>query len=193
MSDFFSLVQKLHAIEANEKPTTVNESATVEVSPERKEVMETASILRELDAIEVTPKSVAEVKTDRVFEAKKDEVEIDVEETMKDRFAKFLKAERQSGVAVEEIKSMIDEGTAEYEYADRAFLKIAETINTLEQMVREGGMLETKIAQAGGDVAALADMRQALSDAYDACEDAHQDALGSATHRGAAAPFGTER
>jgi hypothetical protein len=28
MSDFFSLVQKLHAIEANEKPTTVNESAT---------------------------------------------------------------------------------------------------------------------------------------------------------------------
>jgi hypothetical protein len=176
MSDFFSLVQKLHAIEANEKPTTVNESATVEVSPERKEVMETANILRELDAIEVTPKSVAEVKSDNIFEAKD---EVDVEETMNDRFAKFLKAERQSGVAVEEMKAMIDEGTAEYEYADRAFSKIAETINTLEKMVSEGGMLEKKIAQAGGDPAALADMRQALSDAYDAYEIAHQDALGS--------------
>ena len=33
-------------------------------------------------------------------------------------------------------------------------------------MVREGGMLEKKIAQAGGDPAALADMREALDDAY---------------------------
>jgi len=182
MSDFFSMVQKLHEIERNEaraerKPLAEQANPATDGRPA--EVVATANILRELDAIEVTPKSVAEVKTDRVFEAKKDEVEIDVEETMQDRFAKFLKAERQSGVAVEEMKSLIDEGTAEYEYADRAFSKIAETINTLEKMVSEGGMLERKIAQAGGDPAALADMRQALSDAYEAYEIAHQDALGS--------------
>jgi len=173
MSDFFSLVQKLQNIEDNVDNTS---SQPAEASAERKDIMETANILRELDAIEVTPKSVAEVKSDNIFEAKD---EVDVEETMNDRFAKFLKAERQSGVAVEEMKAMIDEGTAEYEYADRAFSKIAETINTLEKMVSEGGMLEKKIAQAGGDPAALADMRQALSDAYDAYEIAHQDALGS--------------
>ena len=180
MSDFFSMVQKLHEIERNEaraERTPLAENKANDGRPAG--VVATANILRELDAIEVTPKSVDEVKTQHVFEAKKDEVEIDVEETMQDRFAKFLKAERQSGAAVDEMKSMIDEGTAEYEYADRAFSKIAETINTLEQMVREGGMLERKIAQAGGDPAALADMREALDQAYQAYEMAHQDALGS--------------
>jgi hypothetical protein len=180
MSDFFSLVQKLHAIEANEKPTTVNESATVEVSPERKEVMETANILRELDAIEVTPKSVAEVKSENIFEAKKDEVEIDVEETMQNRFAKFMKAERAAGSDIDAMKSMIDEGTAEYEYADRAFSKMSETMDMLNSMVAEGGMLGRKINEAGGDAAALEEVAQALNVAREALTRAHSDALGIA-------------
>mgnify|MGYP000096963024 FL=1 len=49
-------------------------------------------------------------------------------------------------------------------------------------MVRENGFLEKKLVDAAGmDTARLqplAEMRQALSDAYDACEDAYQDAMG---------------
>ena len=164
MSDFFSMVQKLNAISQNEE---VSVTPSPETTTKRKEIAETANLLNKFNAISEERPFVVETQ------------EAEVEETMQDRFAKFLKAERTAGTDVEEMKSMIDEGTAEYEYADRAFSKIAETINTLEQMVREGGMLERKIAQAGGDPAALADMRQALSDAYDAYETAHMDALGS--------------
>ena len=164
MSDFFSMVQKLNAISQNEE---VDVTPSPETTTKRKEIAETATLLNKFNAIQEERPFVAEAE------------EAEVEETMQDRFAKFMKAERAAGADVDEMKSMIDEGTAEYEYADRAFSKIAETINTLEQMVREGGMLERKIAQAGGDPAALADMRQALSDAYEAYEVAHMDALGS--------------
>ena len=164
MSDFFSMVQKLNAISQNEE---VSVTPSPETTTKRKEIAETATLLNKFNAI----------SEQRPFVAEAEEAEVD--ETMQDRFAKFLKAERTAGTEVEEMKSMIDEGTAEYEYADRAFSKIAETINTLEQMVREGGMLERKIAQAGGDPAALADMREALDQAYQAYEMAHQDALGS--------------
>ena len=166
MSDFASLVQKLNAINNDEK---VDVTPSEETVTKRQEITETKSLLNKFNEIQdanpYTP----------VAEAKEEEVE----ETMQDRFAKFMKAERAAGAEVDEMKSMIDEGTAEYEYADRAFSKIAATINILEQMVREGGMLEKKIAQAGGDPAALADMRQALDDAYQAYEVAHLDALGS--------------
>ncbi len=172
MSDFFSMVQKLNAISQNEE---VDVTPSPETTTKRQEIAETATLLNKFNAI-----SAENPYTPVVAEAQ----EAEVEETMQDRFAKFLKAERTAGTEVEEMKSMIDEGTAEYEYADRAFSKIAETINTLEQMVRESGMLERKISQAGGDPAALADMRQALSDAYDAYEIAHMDALGSAAKEG---------
>jgi hypothetical protein len=167
MSDFFSMVQKLNAISQNEE---VDVTPSPETQTKRQEIAETATLLNKFNAISAeNPYQPVITET----------AEEEVEETMQDRFAKFLKAERTAGTEVEEMKSMIDEGTAEYEYADRAFSKIAETINTLEQMVREGGLLERKIAQAGGDPAALADMRQALSDAYEAYEVAHMDALGS--------------
>ena len=168
MSDFFKLVQRLNQIEDNTDTTTVVENAPVETGSLKAEAAATASLLQQFEAIKTEEPVVAEAE------------ELDVEETMQDRFAKFMKAERTAGTEVEEMKSMIDEGTAEYEYADRAFSKMAETINMLEKMVREGGMLETKIAQAGGDIAALSDMREALSSAYDASETAHYDALGGA-------------
>ena len=164
MSDFFSMVQKLNAISQNEE---VDVTPSPETQTKRQEIAETANLLSKFNAISEERPFVAEAQ------------EAEVEETMQDRFAKFMKAERAAGADVDEMKSMIDEGTAEYEYADRAFSKIAATINILEQMVREGGMLEKKIEQAGGDPAALADMRQALSDAYEAYEVAHMDALGS--------------
>ena len=167
MSDFFSMVQKLNAISQNEEVSVTPSPETV---TKRQEIAETATLLNKFNAI-----SAENPYQPVVVEAE----EAEVDETMQDRFAKFLKAERTAGTEVEEMKSMIDEGTAEYEYADRAFSKIAETINTLEKMVSEGGMLEKKIAQAGGDPAALADMRQALDQAYQAYEMAHQDALGS--------------
>ena len=69
-----------------------------------------------------------------------------------------------------------------YQEADKGFKKLLNTINTLEKMVRENGFLEKKLVDAAGMETArlqpLADMRQALSDAYDACEDAYQDAMG---------------
>ena len=73
------------------------------------------------------------------------EAEEDVEETMQDRFAKFMKAEKDVRSDLETMKSAIEEGTAEYELADQSFQKILEMINVLEKMVREGGMLEKRL------------------------------------------------
>jgi hypothetical protein len=167
MSDFSQMVQKLNAIEANE---TVDITPSEETATKRKNVTETASLLSKFNAIqESNPYKSVVTEAD----------DTEVEGTMQDRFAKFLKAERATGAEVADMRVAIEEGTAEYEYCDRAFSKMAETINTLEKMVREGGMLESKIAQAGGDPSALNDMREALSQAYEAYETCHMDALGS--------------
>jgi len=167
MSDFTALVQKLNSIGNNEQVDVV---PSPETTTKRKEIAETANLLSKFNAIqEANPYQPV------VTEAE----DTEVEGTMQDRFAKFLKAERAAGTEVEEMKSMIDEGTAEYEYADRAFAKISETLLMLEKMVREGGMLEQKIQQAGGETEALFDMRNALSAAYEACYEAHKDALGN--------------
>ena len=105
MSDFASLVQKLNAINNDEK---VDVTPSEETVTKRQEMTETKSLLNKFNEIQdanpYTP----------VAEAKEEEVE----ETMQDRFAKFMKAEREAGAGVDEMKSMIDEGTAEYEYAD---------------------------------------------------------------------------
>lgn len=180
MSDFFSMVQKLHEIERNEEVGQHKPLAENKANDGRPvDVVATANILRELDAIEVTPKSVAEVKSENIFEGKKSE-EVDVEETMQNRFAKFMKAERAAGSDIDVMKSMIDEGTAEYEYADRAFTKMSETMDMLNSMVAEGGMLGRKINEAGGDATALEEVAQALNVAREALTRAHSDALGIA-------------
>ncbi len=164
--DFAQLVAKMNEIENSKKPEEViQESGTTKT-----EVGATKDLLTKFNEIQdANP-------YEPVVEAKEEEVE----ETMQDRFAKFMKAERESGTEVEEMRVGLEEASAEYEYADRAFSKMSETINMLEKMCREGGMLETKIKQAGGEEReSLAEMRQALSDAYEACEKAHYDALGS--------------
>ena len=167
MSDFTSLVQKLNSIGNNEE---VDVTPSPETATKRVEIAETANLLNKFNAI-----SAENPYQPVVVEAE----EVEVDETMQDRFAKFMKAERATGAEVADMRVAIEEGTAEYEYCDRAFSKMAETINTLEKMVREGGMLESKIAQAGGDPSALNDMREALSQAYEAYETCHMDALGS--------------
>lgn len=117
----------------------------------------------------------------QIDEAKKKEAK-EAELTMQDRFAQFLKAEKTAGADIDTMKADIEEGVAEYELADKGFKKILEMINMLEKMVKENGTLEKRlVAAAGMDTARLqplATMRQALSDAYDACEDAYQDAMG---------------
>ena len=69
-----------------------------------------------------------------------------------------------------------------YQEADKGFKKMLNTINQLEKMVKENGFIEKKLVDAAGMGTArlqpLADMRQALSDAYDSVEDAYQDAMG---------------
>ena len=171
MTDFFKLVQRLNQIEDSTEATSVMENSPIETGSLKAETAATASLLQQFNAIQNEKSFVAE---------KVSEEEIEVEETMQDRFAKFLKAERTAGTEVEEMKSLIDEGTAEYEYADRAFSKIAETMNMLNSMVAEGGMLGRKINEAGGDATALEEVAQALNVAREALTRAHSDALGIA-------------
>jgi len=165
MSDFFSMVQKLNAISQNEE---VDVTPSPETTTKRQEIAETATLLNKFNAISEERPFVAEAQ------------EAEVEETMQDRFAKFMKAERAAGSDINTMKSMIDEGTAEYEYADRAFTKMSETMDMLNSMVAEGGMLGRKINEAGGDATALEEVAQALNIAREALTRAHSDALGIA-------------
>ena len=165
--DFAQLVAKMNEIEKNETSEVIQETGEMKT-----EVGATKDLLTKFNEIQdANP-------YEPVVEAKAEEVE----ETMQDRFARFLKAERSTGADVQSIQSGIEEGVAEYELADKGFKKILEMINMLEKMVKENGMLEKRIVAAAGMGTArlqpLASMRQALSDAYDACEDAYQDAMG---------------
>lgn len=166
MSDFFSMVQKLNAISQNEE---VAVTPSPETTTKRKEIAETATLLNKFNAI-----SAENPYQPVVVEAE----EAEVDETMQDRFAKFLAAERTAGSDFNSMKSVIDEGTAEYEYAQRAFDKMLATLEMMEKMTAEGGMLERKIAQAGGDTASLDEAREALLTAYADIEDAKMIALG---------------
>ena len=167
MSDFASLVQKLNAINNDEQvDITPNEETTTK----RQQVMETKSLLDKFN----------EIQDANPYQPVVTEAEDEVEETMQDRFAKFMKAERAAGSDIDAMKSMIDEGTAEYEYADRAFTKMSETMDMLNTMVAEGGMLARKINEAGGDATALEEVAQALNVAREALTRAHSDALGIA-------------
>ena len=167
MSDFASLVQKLNAIN-NDEQVDINPSE--ETTTKRQQVMETKSLLDKFN----------EIQDANPYQPVVTEAEDEVEETMQDRFAKFMKAERAAGSDIDAMKSMIDEGTAEYEYADRAFTKMSETMDMLNTMVAEGGMLGRKINEAGGDATALEEVAQALNVAREALTRAHSDALGIA-------------
>ena len=167
MSDFASLVQKLNAINNDEQ---VEITPSEETTTKRQQVMETKSLLDKFN----------EIQDANPYQPVVTEAEDEVEETMQDRFAKFMKAERAAGSDIDAMKSMIDEGTAEYEYADRAFTKMSETMDMLNTMVAEGGMLGRKINEAGGDATALEEVAQALNVAREALTRAHSDALGIA-------------
>lgn len=161
--DFAQLVAKMNEIENSKPEEVIQESGTTKT-----EVGATKDLLTKFNEIQdANP-------YEPVVEAKEEEVE----ETMQDRFAKFMKAERSSGAEIDAIKSTIDEGTVEYEYADRAFSKMGELIETMQKMVSEGGMLGRKINEAGGDANALVEMQQALVVASEALSRAHADALG---------------
>tara|TARA_B100000989_G_scaffold275094_1_gene234380 strand:- start:2084 stop:2596 length:513 start_codon:yes stop_codon:yes gene_type:complete len=166
--DFAQLVAKMNEIEKNESPELVKETGEMKT-----EVGATKDLLTKFTEIQdANP-------YEPVVEAKAEEVE----ETMQDRFAKFMKAERSLGTDVDAIKNTIDEGTAEYEYADKAFSKMGELIEVMQKMVSEGGMLGRKINEAGGDASALVEMQQALNVATEALKRAHNDALGIAVEQ----------
>lgn len=61
---------------------------------------------------------------------------------------------------------------------DNTFMRSMEQINSLEKVFREGGLLEKAVMDVKGDIAWLKDIREALSDAYEAMEDGHQGVLG---------------
>ncbi len=167
--DFAQLVAKMNEIEKNETPEVIQETGEMKT-----EVGATKDLLSKFNEIQD-----ANPYEPVVAEAKEEEVE----ETMQDRFAKFMKAERSLGTEVDAIKNTIDEGTAEYEYADKAFSKMGELIEAMQKMVSEGGMLGRKINEAGGDASALVEMQQALNVATEALKRAHNDALGIAVEQ----------
>ena len=167
--DFAQLVAKMNEIEKNETPEVIQETGEMKT-----EIGATKDLLSKFNEIQD-----ANPYTPVVAEAKEEEVE----ETMQDRFAKFMKAERSLGTEVDAIKTTIDEGTAEYEYADKAFSKMGELIEAMQKMVSEGGMLGRKINEAGGDASALVEMQQALNVATEALNRAHNDALGIAVEQ----------
>ena len=167
--DFAQLVAKMNEIEKNETSEVIQETGEMKT-----EVGATKDLLTKFNEIQD-----ANPYEPVVAEAKEEEVE----ETMQDRFAKFMKAERSLGTEVDAIKNTIDEGTAEYEYADKAFSKMGELIEAMQKMVSEGGMLGRKINEAGGDASALVEMQQALNVATEALKRAHNDALGIAVEQ----------
>lgn len=169
--DFAQLVAKMNEIESNEEPKVIQETGEMKT-----EVGATKDLLTKFNEIQD-----ANPYEPVVAEAKVKEEE--VEETMQDRFAKFMKTERSLGTEVDAIKNTIDEGTAEYEYADKAFSKMGELIEAMQKMVSEGGMLGRKINEAGGDASALVEMQQALNVATEALKRAHNDALGIAVEQ----------
>ena len=56
-------------------------------------------------------------------------------------------------------------------------MRAMDQINNLEKVFREGGMLEKAIMDVKGDIAWLKDIRESLSDAYEAMEDGHMGAV----------------
>ena len=177
-NSFTSLVKKLNAISddsvTNDK--VINESAVQENKPQ--EIMETASLLRTLDDIDKDKKIQEHHKKDEDGNTIPHDEAEDLESSINQRFAQFLKTETNSGTDMETLKAAIGEGTAEYEFANRAFTKMQETIDTISNMVAEGGKLSNKIVEAGGDDSGLAEARVALDAAKQALAVAQQSALG---------------
>ena len=63
------------------------------------------------------------------------------------------------------------------EKIDAYFNVAMNEINSIEKRFRQGGVLENMIEQVGGDTAWLKDIRETLSDAYEAMEDGHMGAV----------------
>ena len=61
---------------------------------------------------------------------------------------------------------------------NQSFSKAMDQVNKLEKAFREGGMLEKAIAELGGDLSWLYDIRAELSNAYEALEAGHQGCMG---------------
>ena len=98
--DFAQLVAKMNEIEANAEPKVIQETGQ-----QTSEVGATKDLLKKFNEIQdANPYQPVETVV---------EAEEDVEETMQDRFAKFMKAEKDAGSDLETMKSAIEEGTAE--------------------------------------------------------------------------------
>ena len=65
-----------------------------------------------------------------------------------------------------------------YKKIDNTYERVMNEINKFEKVFKQDGNLEKAVMELGGDVSELSDVRQALSDAYDALEGAHYGTLG---------------
>ncbi len=188
MSDFADLVKKINEIDADQQ-VSKKKIPNVQTDSSNTNTAAMADILSKIHnqgnvytPYTPTQEKVRLAETFKEIEEGKAKKKVEDTQTMQDRFAQFLKSEKTAGNDITTMKANVEEGVAEYELADKGFKKILEMINMLEKMVKENGTLEKRLTAAAGMETArlqpLADMRQALSDAYDACEDAYQDAMG---------------
>lgn len=174
-NSFTSLVRKLNNISEDQ---ITGETQTAETN-QPEQITETANLLRALDNIHQEKTiSVSQVDDlDAELEPVMEDSE-ELENSIQRRFAQFLKTETDSGTDIDTLRNVVDEGTAEYAFASRAFEKMQETIDTLSNMVAEGGKLGSKIVEAGGDASGLEEARTALETAKVALDAAKNSALG---------------
>ena len=74
-------------------------------------------------------------------------------------------------------EEVVTEETPDEAYVNNMFRKASAMINSLEKVFRTDGLMHTKIDAVGGDTSGLKDIQEALSNAYEAIEDGHYDAM----------------
>ena len=110
--------------------------------------------------------------TDKVFHIESDDF-ISTEQVLE----AFASTAEDEGHEYKEEAEPVNEETPDEAYVNNMFRKASAMVNTLEKLFRIDGMMAQKIDAVGGDKTGLKDIQEALSNAYDAIEDGHYDAM----------------
>lgn len=111
-------------------------------------------------------------RTDKVFHIESDDF-LSTEQVLE----AFASTAEDEGHEYKEEAEQVNEETPDEAYVNNMFRKAGAMINTLEKLFKIDGMMAQKIDAVGGDKSGLKDIQEALSNAYDAIEDGHYDAM----------------
>jgi methionine salvage enolase-phosphatase E1 len=167
MSDFSQLVRRLNQISTLETTTPSNNVIVAEESPD---MAQTKNVLKRFN--EIKNEVISESKVEEEFTKE------DILGDIKNRFSDFLKAEANTA-EVDDIRTVIDEASDEYEKADMTFSKVLDAINKIEKMIPKlQGMIEGAGVQQRAVTKGFEDVSEFLSQAYDNLTVLHYDTLG---------------